>query len=296
MTEANANGPSGGSQATTAQTATVIADKGSNGDGGIKVAGPLSEENRALVEAKKWASDDGSIDLNKVLSGYSNVEAYSKQTLKLPGENATAEDWNALYTKLGRPEKADGYELKLNAETIPEGFPYDENSAVEFRNWAHEAGLSPRQAQLLHDKFVAHQAGTFTASAEQAARAEGDTHRDLTTAWGSPESEPYKRNVELAGRAISQLGVKAAFIESGVMSKDGAIRNASIAKAMAKVGSELYAEDSMALTANGVLSNPFSDGANFNRTKQGELLRSDPKKAKALIQAAGKNPVEYGLS
>lgn len=292
MTE-TANGQ--GATSTTAQTSTVIGNGGSEAESGIKVAGPLNEDNRALVEAKKWAGEDGSFDLNKIMDGYRNLEAHSSKALSLPGEGATKEDWDKFYSKLGRPEKADGYELKLNREAIPEDFPYDEQGAIEFRSWAHEAGLTPAQAQALHDKFVGHQAGSYKSMVEQRSQREAAAHREITTEWGPVESEGYKQKVELASRAIHQLGLKDALVSGNMISADGAILDAKIAKAFAKVGEELYAEDTMATNAGGVLSNPFSDGANFNLTKAGELVRSDPKKAAALIRAAGKNPAEFGL-
>lgn len=293
MTDATNGLPATG---TTAEQTTVIPDQGSNGDTGIKVAGPLTEDNRALVEAKKWAGEDGSVDLNKITESYRNLEAHAGKSLKVPGEGATADDWNAFYQKLGRPESADGYELKLNREAIPENFPYDEQSAIEFRTWAHEAGLTPSQAQKLHDKFVGAQADRYSEAIQQRTQRESDAHREIVSTWGEPTSEGYKQNVELASRAIHQLGLKDALIDGGILSKDGAILNAKAAKAMAKVGRELYAEDSMATTASGVLQNPFADGPNFNLTKQGELVRSDPKKAKALILSAGKKPAEFGIN
>lgn len=290
-----ANGPAGEGQQTTAAEQTVLPDGGSEGGNGIKVAGPLNEENRALVEAKKWAGEDGSIDLNKITESYRNLEAHASKALSLPGENATQEDWDKFYSKLGRPEKADGYELRLNTEAVPENFPYDEQSAIEFRSWAHEAGLTPRQAQALHDKFIGHQAARYTEHAASLEKRAGDAHREIVSEWGGADSEGYKQNVELASRAIHQLGLKDALVEGGILSGDGAILNARAAKAFAKVGKELYGEDHMATNANGVLSNPFSDGPNFNLTKQGEMVRSDPKKAAALIRAAGRNPADYGL-
>lgn len=275
---------------TTAPATTVVADEGSNGNDKTWAAGLQAEENRALVEAKQW----GTID--DALKSYRELQTHASKGLHLPGENATADDWNAFYSKLGRPEKADGYQLKLNTEAVPQDFPYDEKSAIEFRNWAHKAGLTPTQAQMLHDEFVGHQAGAFTTAKEAAAKREGDTHRDLVSDWGDPDTSSYKQNVELMSRAVSQLGLKDALVELGALGADGAVRNATLAKALSRVGKELYAEDSMATNANGVLSNPFSDGSNFNLTKQGELIRSDPRKAAALIRAAGKKVADYGLS
>lgn len=283
-----ANGPA--ATQTTAPATTVVTDQGSNGDGKTWAAGLQAEENRALVEAKHWETPDDA------LKSYRELQTHASKGLQLPGENATADDWNAFYQKLGRPETADKYELKLNTEAVPQDFPYDEKSAIEFRNWAHEAGLTPKQAQVLHDKFVGYQAGAFGEAQQAAAKREGDAHRAIVQEWGDPDTSGYKQNVELASRAISQLGLKDALVESGALSADGAIRHPAIAKAMAKVGKELYAEDSMATNATGVLSNPFSDGDNFNLTKQGELIRSDPRKAAALIRAAGKKSSDYGLS
>ncbi|MGB3389459.1 MAG: hypothetical protein WBA88_15910 [Pseudaminobacter sp.] len=275
---------------TTAPATTAITDPGSPGDGKTWAAGLQAEENRALVEAKQWATPDDAI------RSYRELETHASKALRLPGENATADDWNAFYQKLGRPDKPDGYELKLNTELVPQDFPYDETSAVEYRTWAHEAGLTPKQAQALHDKFVGHQAAQLTAMKEQAAKRESDAHRQIVQEWGDPDTSTYKQNIELASRAISHLGLKDALVEGGALSADGAIRHPAIAKAMAKIGKELYAEDSMATNANGVLANPFSDGSNFNLTKQGELIRSDPRKAAALIRAAGKKVADYGLS
>jgi len=271
------------------ESSTVVVDQGSSDSGKTWAAGLQAEENRALVEAKQWQSPDDA------LRSYRELETHASKALRLPGENATADDWNAFYQKLGRPDKPDGYELKLDTNSVPQDFPYDETSAVEYRNWAHEAGLNPRQAQMLHDKFVGFQAAQLSAAREQAAKRESEAHRAIVQEWGDPDTAGYRQNVELASRAISQLGLKDALVESGAISTDGAIRHPAIAKAMAKVGKELYAEDSMATNANGVLSNPFSDGDNFNLTKQGELIRSDPRKATALIRAAGKNPAEFGL-
>ncbi len=290
---AEANGPAGEGQPTTAPDATVIAGQGSNGDSGIKVAGPLTDDNRTLVEAKGWAKE-GSIDLNAIADGYRNFEAHSRQTVKVPGADATAEEWNAFYGKLGRPESPDKYELKLNTEAVPQDFPYDEKSAIEFRTWAHEAGLTPQQAQSLHDKFVGQQANVFTSTLEQRAKAEGDAHRAITSQWGDPDTEGYKHNLEYTSRAISQLGLKDSLVKGGILSPEGSVLDPNVAFALAKVGKEMYGEDSTATNASGSLNNPFSD-EHENLTLQGKIVRDDPGKAASLIRAAGKKPVDYGL-
>lgn len=273
---------------TTAQTATVVADQGSSGSDVNWAAGLQAEDNRALVEAKQWKSPDDAI------RSYRELESHLSKNLTVPGADASADEWNAFYGKLGRPDTADKYELALNTETVPQDFPYDENSALEFRNWAHEAGLSPRQAQVLHDKFVAHQAGGFTAMRENAAKLEGDTHREIVNQWGDPDTDGYKKNLEYASRAIGQLGMKDELIRLGALSSEGSVLSSKLAFALAKVGKEMYAEDSVATNANGTVNNPFST-ENFNLTQAGALIRSDPAKAKSMIRSAGLNPADYGL-
>lgn len=287
MTE-QANGPAGEGQQTTAAASTALTDQGSNGGAANWVAGLQAEENRALVEAKQWASPDDA------LKSYRELQTHASKALTVPGDNATAEDWDRFYSKLGRPETPDKYELKLNTEAVPQDFPYDEKSAIEFRNWAHDAGLSPRQAQALHDKFVGYQANGFNTARQAVEKAQGDAHREIVREWGDPDTNGYRQNVELMSRAVAQLGLKDSLIKGGIISADGSVLDHKVAFAFAKVGKELYGEDTMATNANGVLKNPFSDDA-FNLTEQGRLVRDDPRKAAALMRAAGKNPASYGL-
>lgn len=282
MTEANGQAAT----PTTAPEATVTAINGSNGGDGIKVAGQLSADNRAAIEAKKWLTESGEFDANKAIDGYRNLESEFSKSLRMPGENATADDWSAFYSKLGRPEKATDYALKLDASAVPEGFPYDEKSAVEFRNWAHEAGLNPRQAQLLHDKFVASQATLFTDQVGAAAERAQSAHRDLVGKWGEPESEAYQKNVALLSRAVDALGVKDSLVKAGIISQKGEVLDAPMALAFAKVGQELYAEDTMTATRGSTMNNPWAK-ATRNFTEMARIRREDPELAARLEREAG---------
>lgn len=282
------NGP--GDADAAADNRTVVdpnANGGSNGSGNDWLAG-LETDNRSLVEAKGWKGP------NDAIKSYREAESRLGQTLSVPGEGATAEDWNKLYDKLGRPATPDKYELKVDRENLPADFPYDETLAVNFRNWAHENGLNPRQAQALHDKWVASAAEGYQAQAQKVVQEQEAAHRELLSKWGDKDSDGYKKNVELMSRAARELGLADALKQAQMITPDGGIRNATLAQALARVGRELFAEDSYATGDGGVLSNPWSSD-NFNLTEQGRLVRSDPNKARALIRAAGHNPAQYGL-
>lgn len=238
MSEAEANGPA--ETQTTAPTASEAPAAAASESTATWVSGLQDEDNRAFVEKKQWKS------LDDALKSQRELEGLLGKSVRLPGDNATAEDWAAFHAKMGRPEKPDGYELKLDPASVPEDFPYDAQSVGEFKNWAHEAGTSPRQTQVLHDKYVAFQAAQFKAAKEATAQQETAAHREIVEEWGDPSTPKYQENLTLAGRAINGLdpGLKDALVRGNVLSADGAIKNAVIARAMLKVGKELYQEGS----------------------------------------------------
>ena len=269
---------------------TVTALNGSGDGGGDWLAG-LSEDNRSLVEAKKWGSDP-----NQVVKGYRDLEAHASRALVPPGNDAKPEDWDAFYGKLGRPETPDGYAFAL-PEGVPDDMPYDDTLKTQFQVWAHEAGLTPKQAARMHDNYV-QQAGQAYAQAVDSTNAMiTDAHDDLVKAWGDPGSPGHQRNVELASRAVRQLGgdeLRDELTRFGFITQRGEVASAKITQMLAKVGEQLFAEDTV-YAGPTASSNPFADGPHHNLTEQGKILRSDPKRARALIQAAGQDPALYRL-
>lgn len=212
-----------------------------------------------------------------------------------PGDDAKPEDWAAFYGKLGRPESADAYEFKL-PEGIPENFPYDATAAAKFKSWAHEAGATPKQAQVLHDNFVKDMASKVEAMQIANTQAASASHETLVKAWGDPQSETYQRNQELANRAIRQQGGSELLGELksiGALGPNGEVMTPRLAMAFAKVGESLYAEDSLYSGPTGG-ANPFSPKSE-NLQAQGEIIRNDPERARALIRQAGIDPKEYRL-
>ena len=65
----------------------------------------------------------------------------------LPAADAPQEDMDAFYNKLGRPEKADGYEVPT--ENMPAEIPVDGELIGKFFEEAHRVGLSKSQAAAL---------------------------------------------------------------------------------------------------------------------------------------------------
>lgn len=242
----------------------------------------LSDDNRMVAEAKGWDT------LDKVVTSYRNLEAKIGDSLRAPADDASAEEWQSFYSRLGRPEAASDYEFSM-PEGLAEDFPYDAESADRFAEWAHEAGLSPRQAQGVHDRFIHNMNSQFSSMAQANSEAVDEAHAALVEAWGEPATQRYQRNVELTNRALRELGgdrLAASLKDRGVITEDGAIADPAIAFMLHKAGERLFSEDRV-FGADAGRSNPF-DRTSENITEQGRLLRGDPDLARTYIRAANR--------
>ena len=296
-----ANGPDSGQ--ITATDANAGANNGSNGSG-VDWAADLSEDNRALVENKQWGSDT---KINTILDSYRSLETHVGKAILPPGEEATDEDLQTFYRKIGAPENAEGYKFQMDTSALPEGFNYDDQSVNSFREAAHSAGIRPEQAQKLHDWYLSQTVPVFKQAQEQASEAqaeierlEGEAHTNLVNEWGQPDSATFKGKLDLALRAMSELGIEEDLKSAGVLSADGGVKNANIVKALQRVGSEMFSEGGGGDIVNSATGeNPFDNDGNL--TRRSELIRlakQDPSKVGAvqnLIRMAGKEPSFYGL-
>lgn len=105
--------------------------------------GDLGEDLRGFVENKKWSAPKDVVEAYKHLEGFHGVPA--ERLIKLPTDpTEMGEVWN----RLGRPEAAEGYTLKLG-EDLKDGV-YDEMATA-----AHEAGLSDGQFGAMQERFEA---------------------------------------------------------------------------------------------------------------------------------------------
>jgi hypothetical protein len=96
--------------------------------------GTKDEAVKALVHAQRM--------LGKSPDGY----------IRLPGEDEGAEEFDALYAALGRPEGVDGYELP--DMELPEGFVVKDEILGGLKAKAHELGLSAKQVSGLYEWFM----------------------------------------------------------------------------------------------------------------------------------------------
>lgn len=150
-------------------------------------------DTRALVAAKGWRGPEDAV------KSYAHLERLvGAEKIAVPGADAPAEAWDAVYARLGRPAKAEDYAL-----AAPEGLAgYSEELAAGFRAAAHAAGLSTRQASALHDFYVKAAAERARADAAAGDSASAELASALRRVWG-PQYEAKVASARRAARAFA---------------------------------------------------------------------------------------------
>lgn len=243
----------------------------------------FSPESQEIIKKNAWK------DQNELVKSYSELRLkVAEKSVQQPAPDAPKTEWDAYHKALGRPDTASEYTFTLPKDAPPD-LPYDAAFADSFRNWAHENGLTKAQAAGLHDKYVMFANDAIKNGIGDLNTKIEASHADLVKSWGQPGTESYARKVEMASRAIQNLepGLADALKAANILTNDGTVLSAPIAKALAKIGAELYSEDT--IYGAGKLAsaeNPWAPGKE-NLTKQGEIYKADPARARELQRAAG---------
>jgi hypothetical protein len=148
---------------------------------------------------KAWAANKGFESPEVALSSYHSLEKLmghdrAGRTVVLPGDDATPEERAAFVSKLGRPDKPDGYEMPKEGDEA-------------FMNWAketfHEIGLPAKQAKALVDKWQEH-VGKSVADGQQRTQAQvaADTAK-LRQEWGAA----FDDKIKAVDSAVAQFGL-----------------------------------------------------------------------------------------
>lgn len=195
----------------------------------------LDEDTRKTVEARGIKAPADAV--KQLRDQMAEVTRLQQEAVKPPKDDAPKEEWDKFYARIGRPEKADGYQFKL-PEGLPKDVPYDEQFASEFKGWAHATGLNPKQAQALHDNYVSTIAKQAQAQAEQQAQMVSTATAELEKAWGPSGSPEHAKQLGIVQRVIAGEGPEftKALTSGPVMDAQGRVTNPAIVRLIAKLG------------------------------------------------------------
>ena len=154
----------------------------------------------APVETGQAPSEDWKASLpedirdNQLIHNANSIESLAKTAihaqsmigadkLAIPGKWANDDDWNNVYTKLGKPEDAQGYKLE-----VKEGTQVDKDMESWYRGLAHKAGLNDRQANTIFQEYMTKEAELKAANAppspEDVEIIKGEAEIALKKEWG----------------------------------------------------------------------------------------------------------------
>lgn len=266
----------------------------------------LSDDNRA------FATEQGFKDVGAVFDGVRRLQEAQKGMLSVPGADATPEQRGEFYSTVSKSWTPETYEFAM-PEGLPENFAYDKDFATEAGDKFKEFGLHPSAAQGLHDWWVGKMAGVHTANVDAAKAAEtkqaeaADTaHRALVKDFGDPSSDGYKNAVAKADRtqkALNEAGIDVSswFAEKGILTEpddngEQAVLDPTAVKLLAFIHDKAFTEDGLNNLGGGGGSgeNPFALGKS-DLQAQAQMIDSNPGRAKQLIEAAGRDPKQFGL-
>ncbi len=168
---------------------------------------PSSSPTEGLDWRKYYTPDPADV---KLLDSYKTIPDAMKAlvhnkrmvggSVRIPTAESGPDEWNAFYTKLGRPETPEGY--TVTPPDLPEGMTFDDRPLKAFLPVAHKLGLTNAQVQELMtfrlQQQMQEQDGETAAAAEEMKRG----MEALKKQWGAA----FERNYNLAKASIKKWG------------------------------------------------------------------------------------------
>lgn len=215
----------------------------------------LDADTLGYVQNKGWKG------VPDALTSYRNLEKLTgvpaDKLIKLPKDN-NPEEWNQVYSKLGRPESADKYDIPL-----PEG---DNGELAKVaRGWFHENGLSVSQARGVAEKFNGYLTEQLTAQQARVNQEHQAQVVSLKGEWG----DKYDANSAVVDRAAKAFGMTA----EHVLALRNSMGPSAAMKFLYNIGSKIAVEDSELLGGGG--TNPGFNGMSVEQAQSriGELRK-----------------------
>jgi hypothetical protein len=149
----------------------------------------ISEQYRTNPNIEKFT------EIDALAKSYINaVSMIGTDKIPLPNKNATEEQWNEVYNKLGRPESPDKYKLELKTEATV----VDENVIKGFAENAHKLGLNNSQAQGILEFYKQ----TLESGAKDMSitmeSAQANAANELRKEWGKSYDENIQKAASIA--------------------------------------------------------------------------------------------------
>lgn len=182
------NSGEGGSGGTGGGAAGGTGGAGAGSAGGTPWFASLPEDVRGFAEAKGWKGPEDAV------KSYQNAEKLlgvpREKLIRLPDKD-DAPEWSDVFSKLGRPENADGYQVEIPKEIG------DEKFAAWAKGLFHEAGLSKKQGEKIASAWNAKALEAMKAQEQADNDASHQQFEKLKQEWGAAFEAKVRAKNEL---------------------------------------------------------------------------------------------------
>jgi hypothetical protein len=193
----------------------------------------ISEEYRKNPNIEKFT------EIDALAKSYINaVSMIGADKIPIPSNSSTEEQWNEIYSKLGRPESADKYKLDVKSESVP----LEETAIKQFSENAHKLGLNNKQAQGILDFYKNSLEQTSRQSQIDLETSQANSEAELRKEWGSN----YETNINKAA-ALAKANMDTKILDLQLQDGSRLGDNPEIIKGFAKIANML-SEDSFIST------------------------------------------------
>lgn len=145
----------------------------------------LPEDLRSDPSFIKFDGESPNAIIGNLAKSYTNLQklvgADKNAIIKFPSSEDDKEGWEAIYSKLGRPETVEGYEIEKLKEL---GEEMDEGVLKGIAEAAHANGVSKKAFEAIVGKYMEQFQGMKEQSAQQAADTEKQYVEALQKEWG----------------------------------------------------------------------------------------------------------------
>jgi hypothetical protein len=160
-------------------------------------AGGLTDDGRGFIQNKGWTEPSQMLDSYIALEKMNGTSP--DKLLKLPDDQDADGAMNDIYTRLGRPDTAEGYDFGNVTAPVESTLDF----SGPFKGWAHEIGLSNKQAAALLDKVNNH-VGGLQGQLDESRTAEADSDiAALRKEWGGE----FDANIAAGKAYLTKFGV-----------------------------------------------------------------------------------------
>lgn len=118
----------------------------------------------------------------------------------MPKDNASPEEWNNFWNKVGRPNNPEGYGLG-RPENFPEG-SFDKDMHDHMLKVFHESGMTSKQAKTLYGKYMEYVGSRMQQAQTQQQQESAATMERLKSEYGAD----FNVRVAAAQKAIQKFG------------------------------------------------------------------------------------------